>query len=338
MWFLAVESTSFACELLMAHPDAPLKGLWLGLRLGASLFIAPCLWLIVREAVESKRPPFKELGRGHLAAIGLGILFTFPVIEDAHFGVTFNRPDQPISLLHERIILGSMLGCISIFAIQVPVLLLRCRQLLAARTGAANDGWLLAPLVAVVTTWVFGLSRTLQCATHLPLWLALTSALLEATVTVGAVYFLLRRVTSSLPGDRAVTGISPSERKYARSNLTQVIRDRIRRKIGEVLATDAICNDSMMNLRSLSRLLNERAHYVSQVINQDLGANYYELVNRTRVERAQSLLIAAPERTVLEIALSVGYNSKSTFNTAFRRQTGVTPTEYRNRASGAAVI
>jgi len=36
-WFLVVESASFACELLIAQPDAPLKGLWLGLRLGASL-------------------------------------------------------------------------------------------------------------------------------------------------------------------------------------------------------------------------------------------------------------------------------------------------------------
>jgi len=90
----------------------------------------------------------------------------------------------------------------------------------------------------------------------------------------------------------------------------------------------------MLNLRSLSRLLNEKAHYVSQVINQDLGANFYELVNRTRIERAQRLLVEAPERTVLEIALSVGYNSKSTFNTAFRRQTGVTPTEYGPRRVG----
>ena len=194
-------------------------------------------------------------------------------------------------------------------------------------------------MLAVVTTWAFGLLHTLQCAAHLPLWLALASALFEVTVTVGAVYFLLRRVARSLPVDHAVIGVFPAEPKcaaepkYARSNLTQAMRGRIQRKIGEVLATDAVCDDSMMNLRSLSRLINEKAHYVSQVINQDLGANYYELVNRTRIERAQRLLIEAPERTVLEIALSVGYNSKSTFNTAFRRQAGVTPTEYRNKAS-----
>jgi hypothetical protein len=137
-WFLVVESASFACELLIAYPDAPLKGLWLGLRLGASLFIAPCLLLTVREALGPARPRFAEIGYGHLAAIGLGVLLTLPVIEDAHLGATFNRPDHPISLLHARIILGSMLGCIAIFAVQVPVLLWRCRQLLAVAGTSAG--------------------------------------------------------------------------------------------------------------------------------------------------------------------------------------------------------
>jgi AraC-like DNA-binding protein len=88
----------------------------------------------------------------------------------------------------------------------------------------------------------------------------------------------------------------------------------------------------LLSLRSLSRQIGEKTHYVSQVINQDLGTNYYELVNRRRIQRAQELLIASPEQTVLEIALSVGFNSKSTFNTAFRRLTGMTPTDFRRKS------
>jgi len=337
--FLVAESTSFACELLIAYPDAPLKALWLGLRLGASLFLAPCLWLAVREVAGPTRPRFAELGHGHLAAIGIGVLLTLPVIEDARLGVTFIHPDRPISLLHARIILGSMLCCIAIFAVQVPMLLWRCRKLLAARAGGANLGWMQMPLLAVATTWAFGLLHTLQCAAHLPLWLVLVSALFEVTVTVGAIYLLLRRVARSLPVDQAVivvsqTGTRPTaEPKYTRSSLTPAMRDRIQRKLREVLSTDAVCDDCMLNLRSLSGLLNEKAHYVSQVINQDLGANFYELVNRARIDRARGLLIESSERTILEIAFSVGYNSKSTFNTAFRRQTGVTPTEFRTKVS-----
>jgi len=148
-----------------------------------------------------------------------------PVIEDAHLGVTFNHPDRPISLLHARIILGSMLSCIAIFAVQVPMLLWRCRQWLVTRAGSANLGWMHVPLLVVATTWAFGLLRTLQCAAHLPRWMELASALFEVTMTVGAICFLLRRVARLLPADQTVMEVSPTEPKhaaepkYSRSNL-----------------------------------------------------------------------------------------------------------------------
>src|SRR3954469_1886519 len=88
-WFLAIEAFGFTLELLMSHPTVPLKGLWLGLRLGTSLLIAPCLWLAVRETVEGMRPRLVDLGRKQLAAIAIGFVLTVPLIEDAHWGVTY---------------------------------------------------------------------------------------------------------------------------------------------------------------------------------------------------------------------------------------------------------
>src|SRR5688572_3766123 len=119
-WFLVLVSATFALELLMAHPDTPLKGLWLGLRLGTALLIAPCLWLAVREIVEGRRPRLAELGRGFLAAIAVGWLLVVPLIEDAHLGTTYHNPDEAVSWLHARTIHTGMLGCIGIFAVQAP--------------------------------------------------------------------------------------------------------------------------------------------------------------------------------------------------------------------------
>ncbi|HUG09689.1 MAG TPA: helix-turn-helix domain-containing protein, partial [Opitutaceae bacterium] len=90
---------------------------------------------------------------------------------------------------------------------------------------------------------------------------------------------------------------------------------------------------SLLNLRSLSRAIGEKAHYVSQVINRDLNSNFYELVNRHRIAQAKQLLADEAGQTVLEIALAVGFNSKSTFNTAFRRHAGMTPSEFRAGSS-----
>ena len=68
---------------------------------------------------------------------------------------------------------------------------------------------------------------------------------------------------------------------------------------------------------------------MSQVISQDLNTSFYELVSGYRIGEAKRLLHAAPQETVLEIAMNVGFNSKSAFHNAFRRCTGLTPSEFR---------
>ena len=336
-WFLVIEAAAFSLELLMVHPAAPLKGLWLGLRLGASLLIAPCLCLAVREIVDGVRPRWTDLGRGQLVAIALGLVLTAPLLEDAHWGVTYNNPAQPVSWLHARFIHTTMLGCIGIFAVQAPLFLWRCRRLLVGRARASGESlrWLQLPLAIVATTWALGLLRTLQCATHAPKELALVFALTDVGVTVGAVYFLLRRLpafVSPAPASPAPYETTPAavpSAKYARSSLDAATCARIQRKLREALTRETVYGDSLLNLRSLSRVIGEKPHYVSQVINQQMESSFYALVNRCRIERAKELLTQAPDRTVLEIALAVGFNSKSTFNTAFRRETGITPSDFR---------
>jgi AraC-like DNA-binding protein len=352
-WFLIGEALNFAFELLMAHPDTPLKAIWLGLRMSGSLLIAPCLWLALREISLGQQPPLRELGRGNLIAIVVGMFLTLPLMQTAHLGHDFANPERVTSALQSRFIHGTMLGCIGIFGMQVPLFLLRCRTLLLTHQSATNPSvtWMQWPLLVVATTWALGLLRTVQCATHAPKELTLVFALTEVGVTVGAIYVLMRRAAVAVldspradrePSKPVADNEAPSKLmllesvqatvpqvKYARSRLTPVIRERIKRKLHHALAVDYAFRDSSVSLRSLSDGLKENVHYVSQVISQDFASSFYELVNGYRIEAAKRLLKAAPEKTVLEIALEVGFNSKSTFNTAFRRYAGMTPTEFR---------
>ena len=75
---------------------------------------------------------------------------------------------------------------------------------------------------------------------------------------------------------------------------------------------------------SLSRSL------LSQLINEGIGDNFYNFINKYRVEQVKKFMIDPTMKNynMLGIALEAGFKSKSTFNLIFKRFTGLTPTEY----------
>ena len=74
-------------------------------------------------------------------------------------------------------------------------------------------------------------------------------------------------------------------------------------------------------------------YLVSQAINEGLKRNFYDLINGYRVEEAKQLLVDSKNMnfTILSIGFEAGFNSKTTFNTVFKKFTGSTPTEYREK-------
>lgn len=70
---------------------------------------------------------------------------------------------------------------------------------------------------------------------------------------------------------------------------------------------------------------------LSLLINHQIGQHFYDFVNTYRIEHAMSMLKddTKSKVTILEILYEVGFNSKSSFNTAFKKHTGNTPTSYR---------
>jgi AraC-like DNA-binding protein len=90
--------------------------------------------------------------------------------------------------------------------------------------------------------------------------------------------------------------------------------------------------DPELSAPLLARHLATNTTYLSRALNEGLGQNFNEFVNRIRVHAVQAEL-AQPEsdRDVLAIALDAGFNSKASFNRVFKRLTGETPTEFRRR-------
>ncbi|MEZ5947171.1 MAG: AraC family transcriptional regulator [Hyphomonas sp.] len=86
--------------------------------------------------------------------------------------------------------------------------------------------------------------------------------------------------------------------------------------------------DPALSLPDLAAQMKTTPRELSELINQALGLHFFDFVNRYRIERAKEML-AAGDQTVLEILYAVGFNSKSSFNTAFRKHANMTPTRYR---------
>jgi AraC-like DNA-binding protein len=84
------------------------------------------------------------------------------------------------------------------------------------------------------------------------------------------------------------------------------------------------------SLPDLAQQLGTTVHILSQAINEGLGKSFFEMVAEYRVGEAKKLLKDQPNIKVEEIAEQVGYNSKSSFNTVFKKLTGSTPSEFRS--------
>jgi AraC-like DNA-binding protein len=88
---------------------------------------------------------------------------------------------------------------------------------------------------------------------------------------------------------------------------------------------------SDISLQKLSELLSTNTTYLSRFINEEYKTNFSQLLNHYRIEKACSLLLNSKMNnlTIEAIAQEAGFNSKSAFNTSFRKQKGITPTLWR---------
>lgn len=89
---------------------------------------------------------------------------------------------------------------------------------------------------------------------------------------------------------------------------------------------------SNLTVEQLARKMEVQPRELSRAINQGLGKNFFEFISRYRIEEAKRQLDDATNtNNILQIMYESGFNSKSVFNTAFKKATGKTPSQYRAR-------
>lgn len=120
--------------------------------------------------------------------------------------------------------------------------------------------------------------------------------------------------------------------KYKKSSLAKEDKEIILSAIKNQMQSEKYFLSSTASLSGLAKSINESPHHVSQVINEKLNQSFFEMLASYRVEEAKTILKSdiGKKLTIEDIAERVGYNSKSAFNTAFKKFTSHTPSAFRD--------
>jgi AraC-like DNA-binding protein len=124
------------------------------------------------------------------------------------------------------------------------------------------------------------------------------------------------------------------EEESRRPYLSKSVEEQYLKRLTQYMEEEKPYLDPDITLFDLSKKVMIPHRSLSEIINKTIGHNYYDFINSYRVKESQRLLsdTATRSKTILEILYEVGFNTKSSFNQAFKKHTGTTPTEYKKQS------
>ncbi|MGB0863048.1 MAG: helix-turn-helix domain-containing protein [Saprospiraceae bacterium] len=123
------------------------------------------------------------------------------------------------------------------------------------------------------------------------------------------------------------------KQRYEKSTLQGDKKDFYVKKLTLFMDVEKPFLASDLTLADLSKQIDIPSHHLSQTINEKLGCNFLDFINKYRVKEAQAMLVnpKLEHYTIVSIAYEAGFNSKSTFYTAFKKNTKMTPSQYKKQ-------
>jgi len=141
-------------------------------------------------------------------------------------------------------------------------------------------------------------------------------------INQGAVFAVIHRDNVTIP-------------RPVKEEKVKLVSDAIAQKqsdaLVEYMQKEKAYLNSELRILDIAIDFNQPVHILSHVINTQLNQNFYDFVNRFRIEEAKVRLLDSKYKdlTITAIAFDCGFNSKSTFNRLFKKYTDITPTQYK---------
>lgn len=179
----------------------------------------------------------------------------------------------------------------------------------------------------IISYVVYDILMIRRVMDHFPLHFHIVSiALLVLYISYTA--FVQPNIFGGLRGIK--NGMQRKLSKYKKSGLTNTLSLELKEKLLCLLNQEKIYRKNDINLQKVSELLGTTRHNTSQIINEHFNLNFFELINKYRIEEAKELLKEGKHKktSIIDIAYEVGFNNKVTFNKSFKKYNQVTPSEY----------
>lgn len=140
-----------------------------------------------------------------------------------------------------------------------------------------------------------------------------------------SILFLLKR-------EKMETFIFATQDKYVNKKIADEQAATLIQKLEKLLQEQALYKDPNLKLNDLSKKINVSGHQLSQLLNDNLRKSFSTYINEYRINEACKMIIEQPNLTLEAIGYEVGFNSKSTFYTTFKKLKYTTPMHYKEKA------
>lgn len=150
-------------------------------------------------------------------------------------------------------------------------------------------------------------------------------------VVIGFFGIRQRAIFTNIPVANPPKEETNTKSKYEKSAVPDNVLDELTNRLEELMNNDKPYLNPKLDIDSLAQMADTRKHYLSQALNDQLKINFYDYVNGFRVEEFKNRSIdpSNSHLSILGIALDCGFNSKSSFNSIFKKREGLTPSEFK---------
>jgi AraC-like DNA-binding protein len=317
-----------------------------GLTLAVPLLFGPLCYLYAITASDRERrlrgrDLWHALPFVAILAWGLPVYF-LPATEKVALFLAIQDGQIPI----QSVVAGPLMLISGVAYTAATLLALRRHQHVVAENYSSLDRvnlvWLQGLTIAYGTIWLIAVGIEIAAAAGwaVPFASDLLIALVITLVIYGIGYWGLRQpeIFRFATAEHAIATLAAptSTPRYERSGLAPREAEELKARLVALMEREHPYRQSELTLGDLAERLGTSPHRLSEVLNGQLALSFYDFVNGYRVREVQARLVGpdGARYTYLTLALEAGFASKSTFNAAFKKLTGMTPSDYR-RGSGA---